>query len=316
MKKANDMDVREEASRRFMDGALKERFLADPKRDKSHIDNIVSKVRASGFSIHKKGGVFPVWTVLFKGIGIAASIALVATVCVHFLKSGFGSHQEELKPFLLTASSCKVYEGGAVASAASGAKKLRGDEILNVAEKGSAFVIFPDLVKLEVVAGSSLKLVPDEIRKASSRFPVAQKRDIVFADGIFRLDTSSTRVVASVGTGSVSASDAKLVLINKAGSCYGELVRGTALLSLKGKEGEAVKVSAGDRFILGSEIAVSRKGGATDKSIAGMMPQVDAAKKLLIDNGKYDNLLIDLLNRSAGDICVRQDTVRRIINAL
>ena len=316
MKDSKIEDTRTESGQRFMDGLLREKFSNSHEKDKARIDGIINKIHSLERQTAPMKQVPMSSSYLFKGLATAASLVLVSLVVLYVFKGslvGKKGDTDSFKPFLLVSDKCEVYENGDRKNAIATAKTFTGNETLNVSGGGSAFIIFPDLVKLEIAADSSLKLNPPEEGHTDKRFSAAPTKKIDIHYGVFRLDTSSSNVNVTTEQGTILASDAKVVIIAKGDYCYGEVVKGTVAVSRHGSGDQPLKVPMGSSFILKADSCASHALHTKDASFESIQPQIDVCKKTLIDNRKYDNLLRDLLNRSAADVCLNKGNLRKII---
>lgn len=307
-------DHTKEAEQRFMDALLKEHFAENKSHDQRKILAIIDKAREE----HHPAGAGSSRLYLVKFFMSAAALFVVAagiTLYSLMLKPDNAAAENELTPFLLVTEGGKVFDTKNSEVHINSAKRLGSEEDIIVADSGSAFIIFPDLTKIEAAPESSLSF--KELGR-KDKLPAWKKkqsieREISFGNGIFRIDSVSATANLKTDYGKISSRNSKIILMQNEEICYIEVSRGSISFSENGEYGQNLKISAGNCLFIrdGQQPEIMDKAEFRKNETA--RNEVNKYKSLLIDNKSYDNILVALINKNAVDICLNKEFIRNMM---
>lgn len=314
MKTIEKDHIKSESSQRFMDALLKEHALQEQAGDSAKILAIINKAREG----HHLAATGSNRLYLVKFFMSAAALFVVAAgIAVYslWLKHDKAPGENTVTPFLLVTDGGKVIDAKNSKTHISSAKRLGSEEDIEVASSGSAFVIFPDLTKVEAAPESRLyfkELSPQDKLPAWKK-KHATEREISFGNGIFRIDSASGAAVLKTDYGKIASKSSKIILMQNSEMCYIEVCRGSISFTPDGEDGQNLKISAGKCLLVtnGQKPAIMSKNDF--RKIENVRNEVNKYKSLLIEDKSYDNILLSLINKNAVDICLNKEFIRNMM---
>ncbi|MDD5729331.1 MAG: hypothetical protein PHV59_12285 [Victivallales bacterium] len=292
-----------EADQLLMDGLLTEFGRNGGENDRDFVAQVITAAETRFTAKKKIRAKF----IFIDSVAVAAALTVVCSLLYYF--SGSAGRKKDIQPCILARSSGGFITADGRKSAIANGMRIKPAAELKIASGNSAFVLFPELSKVEIGAGSDVKFSRLPVSGKAAASGKARNRELILNNGVIEADIvrqiAGGTLTVRTGAGDIMTANARFVLIKSPELCYLEVKQGTVKLKRLGDR-SAINIEAGQRCVIadGKMLAVScREGLIADRMLAARVTEYES--RLTMRDKGFIDLLLELNKKAKSDICLR-----------